>query len=177
MRRARSVVSVCSIICRENRVKYQSSCSNKAAERASAPAEHRCRQRVRQAQGVGGRQYPEAVEPRAARAQHCRRATVASSLLLALSRSVLRACVRACWHACQLSVYLCVFVWDSDVAGVLEDPAGRTSLHDSNYRYLFRPLLQSIKDSIPKILFYHLTRLINVKMELLFMFLKPKWCC
>lgn len=110
MRRARSVLSMYSIICRENRVKYQSSCSNKAAERASAPAEHRCRQRVRQAQGVGGRQYPEAVEPRAARAQHCRRATVASSLLLALSRSVLRACVRACWHACQLSVCLSVCV-------------------------------------------------------------------
>lgn len=108
MRRARSVASVYSIICRENRVKYQSSCSNKAAERASAPAEHRCRQRVRQAQGVGGRQYPEAVEPRAARAQHCRRATVASSLLLALSRSVLRACVRADTRVNCLSVCVCL---------------------------------------------------------------------
>lgn len=88
-------------------------------------------------------------------------------------------CVRACvlTRVSTVCLSMCVFVWDSDVAGVLEDPAGRTSLHDSNYRYLFRPLLQSIKDSIPKILFYHITRLINVKMEPLFMFLKPKWCC
>lgn len=168
MRRARSDVSGYSIIC-------QSSCSNKAAERV----------RVRLPNiGVGNvcdkhRGWTVVNTRRQLSRAPPEPSTVAAPQSRARCCLPCRGpcCVRACWHACQLYVCLCVFVWDSDVAGVLEDPAGRTSLHDSNYRYLFRPLLQSITDSIPKILFYLIMRLINLKMELLFMFLKPKWCC